>query len=391
MFWIRAFLNLRLIAGVLSIFYVSRGVGFSQIMLLGLFWAGAGLLFEIPSSYLADRWGRKKTILLGVVFALTHIGILFFAEGFVWLAIATVFHGLQWAAMSGTDEALIYDTQKELGKETATLGRLGQYRSAHHVFKIATPIIAAVIAKDLLPWQFTMVLLLDFVGMLVSLVIALRIVEPHHKMDVEKLEAGIILDAWNLIKKRPVLFKIILNKEMVFFATFIVWTYFQAFFVDLGLSILLIGVLWGLSHVGSFLWNWYIERLHKGRNIAETIHRFNQAGFVVSAVLVVLLYAYPVPLLTYIVFIIFLKTASCRVPLFAELFHKQFNSYNRASTMSLVNLVHNAFEYPILLVSAAVVAYDVRAPYVMALFMMLFAIVFLKIPKKTLRPLPIPD
>ncbi len=216
MFFSRALLNIRMFNVVLSLFYLARGLSLAQIFYANIFWAVATLLFEIPSSYLADNWGRKKTLLLGVVFAILQWLIFFFGYGFVWMSLGAMCFGLFHACFSGTDSALIYDTDKELGEEKRTLRSLGSYESSRYLLKIGAPLIASLIAKDLLAWQFHTLIAVDIVMSLIAMIFVARLTEPDHKMDVHKMESGIMQDAWNMFRKNPYLFRVMMNKELVY-------------------------------------------------------------------------------------------------------------------------------------------------------------------------------
>jgi len=385
MFWIRAFLNLKLINIVLSIFYVSRGASLGQIFYLGIVWAVSAFLFEIPSSYMADRWGRKKTIMLGAFFMFLQWVAFLFAQGFWQLSVAIFFWGLAYACMSGTDEALVYDTAKELGEEETTASKLGKFEAARNIFKIFTPIIGALIAKDLLESQFMLLLSIDVIGSFLSIILVLFITEPKHTMDLEKQEAGVMRDSVNLLKKDTFLLRAILNKEVLFFAVFITWSIFQEFFVSLGVTVLALGVGWGARHAVVFLARWYIGKSRFGKKPAYYIHVFNKCFAALSVGMVILMFWFPTHVFAlFLLFLISNAFESFRSPLFAELFHKRFNSYNRATTSSLAHILHNVIEIPLVLGAGILVTMDARYPYVLAAMLAIAVVIFLrlKVPKK---------
>ncbi len=379
MFWIRAFLNTKVINVVIALFYIHRGLTVSQILYVSMVWATASLIFEIPSSYLADRWGRKKTIILGIIFACIQWNIFIFAHGFFWMGVGILFMGLSYASLSGTDEALVYDTERELGQEHDSLSRLGKYRASHSIFKIITPIIGVLIAKDLTDSQFISLLLIDVLGTIVAFIVALRIVEPDHKMDVEKTEAGVIKDGWKLLINDKELLRALLNKEILFFALFMLWSYYQKFFVDLGISIVFIGFAWSFSHLAKFIWYWYVGHFHTKYPVGLRIDRLNYLYTVFALFFVVFMFVWPQPYILLLLYILLTLVEAFRFPLFSELFHKRFHSYNRATTMSLSNLLHNVLEYPILFAAALLVAKDMRYPYIFSFFLSLIVLLFLQL------------
>lgn len=323
--------------------------------------------------------GRKKTMILGTVIMLVQWVVLFYAHGFVQLAIATLLFGISFACLSGTDEALVYDTERELDKESSTLTKLGRLRSGRGMFKIITPVVGAFLAKDLIEGQFQLLITIDFIAAFIALILTIRLTEPHHRMDVEKVEAGVMKDAFNMLGKDPQLLRAILNKEIVFIAFFILWSYYQQFFVDLGLSILLIGIGWSLMQLTLFTWNWYVGNFHKEKSVAARINRLNIWFTFFSLVTVSFLFSLPVPIVIFGFFLLMTLTEAFRFPLFSELFNKRFHSYNRATTLSLTNFLHSILELPIVLYAAYLVSMDTRFPFIMTFGLGLLVILFLQI------------
>ncbi|PIU73708.1 hypothetical protein COS78_00900 [Candidatus Shapirobacteria bacterium CG06_land_8_20_14_3_00_40_12] len=72
MFWLEALTEVKMINVVTAIFLVYRGISVAQIFYTTIVFSAVTLLTELPSSYLADKWGRKKVILLSLFFNLTN-------------------------------------------------------------------------------------------------------------------------------------------------------------------------------------------------------------------------------------------------------------------------------------------------------------------------------
>jgi MFS family permease len=384
MFWIRAFLHLKIINAVASLFYIHRGLTLAEVVYVGIFWAIGNFLFEIPSSYLADKWGRKKTIILGVILMSLSWAVLLFATGFFWIAFSLFLNGVSYACFSGTDTALIYDTKRELSGEGDSLRELGRYSSAFSIFKIFTVIIGAYLARNLLPWQFNLLILIDFTGTLVALVFSFRLIEARHRMDVEKQEAGVMLDAIKLFKKYPVLLRAMLNEELMFYACFITWVYFQKFYFDLGLTVIVIGLVWSLHSLLNFLSHRYSEKIFPRINLTKRIDKLNMMS-VVLAFLVLAVWFLKLPaIVMYIVYALQCTAQTARWPMFDEFFNKHSLSFNRATTLSLANLLHNIIEIPMLILAGILVSMNTIYPYILALLIGLFVTILVRLPKFTL-------
>ena len=114
-----------------------RGLTLGQVTLIDVpFWINI-ILLQIPAAAIADRWGRKPTLLAAATafaVAVTFFGL---ATNF-WLILGSyMVWGVAFALLSGTESAFIYDSLKAMGRESeypkiygrgwavATVGGLG--------------------------------------------------------------------------------------------------------------------------------------------------------------------------------------------------------------------------------------------------------------------------
>lgn len=74
-------------------------------------------LFEIPTGVFSDLIGRKSTTILSHVASILCMAFWAFGGSFEYLLIGAFFGGLSGALSSGNDEALMYDSLKEVDKQ----------------------------------------------------------------------------------------------------------------------------------------------------------------------------------------------------------------------------------------------------------------------------------
>ena len=381
MFWINALTSIRIINAVSTLFYISRGLTLAQIIYTGMVWAIVSLVFETPSSYMADRWGRKKTIILGIILNALVPLFWIFAHGFVQMLIGFAVYALSFACFTGTDEALVYDTAKELGEEGSSLTHLGNYHSARSVFKIIAPVIAVFIARDLTDQQFNTLLVLDFLTGLIALFLALFLLEPRHRMDLKKNSSNMIGQALQTIKINPYLIQAIFNKTIIFSCGFIIWRYHQKLFLDLGISILIIGIVGGLVHGVLFIINRNAQKFLDKYSLEQIINVFN-AIFVSMIILFIFVWHIaPYRYLLFGIYLISMCIETGRWVFFAELFNKQIYSYNRATTLSLTNFLKNCLDLPLMFIAGILVAYSVIYPFYFVVIVGLLSAIFLRLKK----------
>lgn len=98
---------------VFTIFLLHRGLNFTQIGLLGSISAGFVVVGELPTGYIADRIGRRNSLLAGsVLLALSVFGFVF-ATSFVGFAVLWMLWAFGVALRSGSGDAWLYDTLSE--------------------------------------------------------------------------------------------------------------------------------------------------------------------------------------------------------------------------------------------------------------------------------------
>ena len=105
-----------LIAPILIPYYKSNLLNSTQIFTVQAAYALSILIFEVPSGFLADSIGRKKTLILGAVFFPLGIGIYVLTSSFYTFILAEFILAVANSMRSGCDSALIYDTLIQMKK-----------------------------------------------------------------------------------------------------------------------------------------------------------------------------------------------------------------------------------------------------------------------------------
>ncbi len=106
-----------IIVPILIPYYVSNNLNKTQIFTIQAAYALSILILEIPSGYLADIIGRRKTLILGAFFLPIGIGVYAFTHTFFSFLLAEFIIAVGNSMRSGCDSALIYDTLIQLEEE----------------------------------------------------------------------------------------------------------------------------------------------------------------------------------------------------------------------------------------------------------------------------------
>jgi len=137
-----------LFAGVLIPFFtIWGGISFAQIMVLQAIFTFSMFLLEVPTGVIADKFGRKTSLVLsGLV---TGIAILVYASyaNFWIFALGEVLFAVGSTLASGADSALIYDSLKQIGKEKKSKSIFNRTESVGLLAMMISAPLGSLVAK----------------------------------------------------------------------------------------------------------------------------------------------------------------------------------------------------------------------------------------------------
>ena len=204
----RVLFNARFYYPVFAILFLDFGLTLEQFAILNVLWAVTIVLAEVPSGVLADVLGRRVMVLAAAVLMVLEMSLLLFVPLgnnlllFLVFCLNRICSGLAEAAASGADEALAYDSLKEVGLESqwpTVLERLTRYMAMG--FFLAMVLGALVYDPERLQsmahwvgWEVSLTqedvlrlpILLTFGTSLIALVCALRMREVGSTDAVEQ-------------------------------------------------------------------------------------------------------------------------------------------------------------------------------------------------------------
>ena len=156
-------------------FFKSKGLSLAEIFYLQAIFAAVIVLFEAPSGYFADVFGRRTALIIGSIAHGVGFLMLNITDDFYTLAIFEIILGLAMSMMSGADLALLYDTKPALTKSAD-----GQGGSIAHLgfLKSSAEGLGALTGGVLALWSFDLMVLVQSVVAWVCLILALQIIEP---------------------------------------------------------------------------------------------------------------------------------------------------------------------------------------------------------------------
>jgi len=154
------------------------------MMILESIFMMAILILEIPTGIIADKFGRKISMILGFIVNLIAILIYSFTRNFWWYVLGEIIWALSVALASGANEALLYDTLLILGEEKHSQQYFARMKSFMLGGIMVGSIIGSILVTKYFEIRFTM--LFSIIPIMIAVLISFLIFEPEEHMQKEK-------------------------------------------------------------------------------------------------------------------------------------------------------------------------------------------------------------
>jgi MFS family permease len=245
MYLVRLLFNMYFISAVLVPFYIEwGGIKFSQILFLNAWFMFWNFLLEIPTGTVADFLGRKVSVTMGCIIAVIGIMVYVSHPNFIIFLTAEVIFAVSYTLLSGADEALIYDSLKEIKQTHISKNVFSKMES----FKLAGIVVGAVAGSVIAKiYGLRMTLLLQAIPITIACLLSLSFKEP--RISEKKLTMSfrtykkILSDGVKYFLGNRILKILTLDMVIVFaFAWIIIWFY-QALLKSAGIDIAYFGIV----------------------------------------------------------------------------------------------------------------------------------------------------
>lgn len=215
---------------------------------------------EIPSGYMADVWGRKKTLLMGALLGATGFAMYSFSYGFWAFAVAELVLGVGHSFVSGADSAMLYDTLKSTNKESEYIKQEGWITSAGNFAEAFAGVIGGLIAtiSFRLPFYF------QFAVASMAIPAALLLKEPKLHAKELAISFKAILQTVQRTFLHKELRSALLVSSFTGTASLTFAWFVQPYFQEVGLPVSLFGLMWTLLNLSvgiSSFWSYKVENL----------------------------------------------------------------------------------------------------------------------------------
>ncbi len=313
----------------------NSGLTADQIVILGIIAQSSQVLIEVPSSIIADRWSRRKTLIASSSFMLFAIVIVLVEQSFMSFLIMSLMWAFYYAFQSGTVNAYVYDLLKEGGEES-------QYRKAvsrYATFQLTGLLVSSLGASLLIKFGgFLMPYWVTLLPTAVAILILIKMKDPPIERTEDSLGSALnhVRSSIRNVAAKRWLRLIFLGLAFVTAARFIWYEYYQLFALEREVAAVLFGIMLALIHAGNILGS---EFAHKVKSPNKVLATAFSAMLVSSLVLIFVSNQFAI--IGFLILSFFGSQASSIV--LDESLQHQTKSELRATTLSLVGLLSRVF------------------------------------------------
>jgi MFS family permease len=161
-----------------ALLLLARGLTLVQITLIESVLIGAIFLMEVPTGILADRVGRKWSIICSTFLLMCAEFVFIFARDYQWYVLVALLAGTGYAFASGAIEALVYDSLPAENREAEMKRVIGRVKSYSMMALALAPIVGGFIIGDASIENFIPAIVLTVVALFIGLLVCLTLREP---------------------------------------------------------------------------------------------------------------------------------------------------------------------------------------------------------------------
>jgi MFS family permease len=317
-----------------TLYQQTRGLNLLQVSSIWSIIVGTIFLAEVPTGVIADRIGRKWSVVIALFLQALGEYLYFFAKNYVTFVFIAILAGIGYAFLSGANEALVYDSLPEDNRETNMKKSMGLIGSAYQLAFFAAPIFGGLIVSQLVLEKFLTAILLTAISVTIALLISLTLKEPQDS-DQPAAESPLTIFREGLIEIRN-------SKRLQWLIAIAVLTstfsnalisLYQPYFAEASVPTFWIGASLSFGGLLAFILQKYAYRIEQ---------KLGKLGFFIISVwpgiMYILLAMASIPALLIPFFILAYASMELRTPLLSSYKNEQVQSKNRATVLSLFNM-----------------------------------------------------
>jgi len=348
------FKNFAFFSGVLVPFFTDWGhISLFQAQILQSWFSVWVFAFEIPTGAIADKIGRKHSLILGAIFIAIATLVYGSVPSFAIFLLAEFLFAIGYALNSGADQALLYDTLKSLGREGESKKVMGRADALMLAGMMCAAPLGSLIASR---WGLNAPQLMTAIPMLIAGAIAWSIPEPRiHSESESRRYSEIIKRGFSEIRHNPIIRTLAFDSVVVSSSAYFVVWYYQPYMTGLGISIIYFGLAHAFLLLSEILVSSNFATLEKVLGSGKSYLK-NSALLVTASIIYAAIFQHWSSLI--ILILIGGGIGYTRATYISSIANKYIDSHSRATVLSSISMLRRLVLVPLNPAVGAVATYS---------------------------------
>ena len=327
---------------ILTFFLLSKDVSLPTIIISQTFYSLFLFLGEVPTGIFADRFGQKTSIIMGYIFEAFGIIFILMYPTSLGLYIAFSIQGFSYSFLSGSKEALLFETVKKL-KTNDYQKRYGRVISNKQIgFVIATS-LCGVAYQYFGHSSFVPLILIS--GFSIFSAGILSIFLTNYEVDtLEKSEGSgmflVLKESFELIRRNSVIFTLTIVGILTIAGEYFVQGVYQPYFQTNGVLPFWIGASLSVGIVLNIIATRYVYLLERHFTLERILLYINIPLGIVYILMAVLVH----PIFLVGLYIFMNGIFNLQTPIISDYINVRTKSSMRATVLSGVSFVRRFFQ-----------------------------------------------
>ena len=365
-----------------ALYMQSRGLSLLEINSMWSIMVVTIFLTEVPTGVIADRIGRKRSVVIALFLQFLGEFFYIFASGYFAFVLIAILGGIGYSFLSGANEALIYDSLPSDNREAAMKKVMGRIGAVYQLAFFIAPLLGGLVINKLVLNKYILGIALTAVSVFIAFLISLTLKEPplfsqqQVTSSLQILKNGIA----QVRKNRKIQWIAAVAILTGTFSSTLVNLY-QPYFVKFGVTTSLpIGIALSLGGLAAFL---------VLNNISAIEHRLGRFALFFLSIfpgLLYLLFAFAPGITTlFPLFILTYAFADAKNPLISAYQNEQIESASRATTISLISMLGKIYVAVVSLLLGWIANYSISWTWIAIGVLVISATILLRIDKMTVH------
>lgn len=258
------FLNSLSMQNCIWVLYLGyMGMSLTQIGLLEGMYHATSIVCEVPSGAIADLWGRKSTMVLGRICVFVSCILMLFGRSFAVFAVAFIIQAFGNNMNSGADEALVYDSMKELGEEEKYISVSGRINTVIEVSSSCATVMGGILAEHSYAACYGTSCVLSFLTILsVAFMSEPNYPGNHGDKKILKLVGNHFSTCGSILRGNRKLRRMIIFFNVLEVAATVMFFYGQEYYNSMGLNKIEISLVMLASGICSSLGAFFSDKIY---------------------------------------------------------------------------------------------------------------------------------